>query len=865
MGGRDSMRGYLVQTMILVLDTLQSDDLWNEVSLEPNHESEKVDIRWVFPSHTRVVQVKSSINVFEKSEVEKWSMELKNSTLADDYELILVGNPSQSVVELSKTGFHGVKISSRSLDLDGMTKQIAHGLDVYCDQQDIPPRKPSSREILAKALITEFEKYSTEGKSIARDEFEQLLSKWIFLFLPQVGISHDVSSVPLAIPNYQLEYWFQPLLLSRGGTSSTLQSLLLRDDVNKIAVVGKSGGGKTSAMKMAAFDINLNTPYTAFWIPLLSYTVDLFTTIKRFLGWFELPPEMVVRTLQKHHIILFLDGLNEVPKDFRGSCAAEITQLISAYQGKLCISLLASDQEFYGFEIETYEISPLDEAAINQAVSIYFRDDNGKRQFLIDLIMRSTHEEKGLLAFLRTPIHLGFFLELAESKDFEAKTFRDLFGDVIEKRLARGAQHGKQGQIHVNKKNDLLMGLAFRSLVEDRGMKMSKAFVRDTFSIQSQVDVDLALDELIKGDILIDMGDSDVAWFHQSFRDYFAGRYLVSLVEAEKSFGKFPFGENRTVSAIAHAVRLSTRSSDLIRRSKLYLSFLESNPTFDSIRTVSMEYGWSKEYGWSNLMGDSKTLEEAENEYKQYKWGYRFLHAYQLILKAISRESSSVAEEIPLPRGLTVFFSPQVDFCLMLFSENSEIRFERLETLENAIYQIIREGKPCSGFCLYAPFLYLLDPEILAFIEIVVWIKLLKPDFDRTSLDNGYPELPITPNDWIGWGKITEPPVLSYQASKLSKSILLNWNEFYNPVTFQIDPSNAKYKRMRPRSYTISLGLLLPFTSQNWHKIDLPNKIYIPFPVHLLNGYYSVDSISGEMSTGKPARPFTQYTHLLKI
>lgn len=854
MGGSDSIRGYLVQAMVLILDTFQNDVPWFEVSLEPKHESEKVDIKWGFVDFTRVVQVKSSINVFEKSSVQNWCTELKTSTLADEYQLILVGNTSKPVIELTKSGFNGVKISSQSLDLDGMIKQIAHGLDVFCEKQGIPSRTPFAREMLAKALVTEFEKYSIEGNPVKRSEFEQLLSKWIFLLLPRIDILEDHGMVSLVRPNYQYESWFQPLLLRKDGNTNSLQSILLSEGRDKIALIGKSGGGKTSLMKMAVYEINLHTPYIAFWIPLLHYTVDLFTTIKRFLGWFDLPTEKVVSTLQKHHIILFFDGFNETPRETRDFCMSEIVQLMSVYQGKLCVSFLDSERNLYDFGVEVFEVTLLDEVAINNAIGIYFEGNEGKIRFLLELI-----KKPGVLAFIQTPIHLGFFLELAESNYFEGKTYSDLFGSVIEKRLARNSQHGKQGRVHINQKIDLLMSLAYRSFIEDRGLKMSTAFVRDTLSNQSQADIDLALDELIKSDILLSIGNSEIMWFHQSFSDYFAGRYLAGLAEIDKSLMGFPFHESRAVSAIAHAVRLSTQSSDLMRRSKVYLSFLESNPTFDLIRTVSMEYGWS------NMVGDSKTIEEAEDGFNQYKWGNRFLHAYELILNVMIQENPYVVKEMPSPKGLTVFFNTHVDFCLMLFSENNEVRFERLETLENLVFQIIKEKRTCSGFCLYAPFLYLLDPEILAYLVIEILIKLSKTDFNQKKTYKGYPELPITPMEYISWGNMIEPPGNFDSGGRPPTRVLLNWNDFYNPVTFQINPDQTKSRRPRPRSYSVSLGLLLPFNSRNWHKVDLPNKIYIPFPIHLLNGYYFPNTISGEQSQGRLANQLTQFVHLEKI
>lgn len=61
MGGNAGIRGYLIQTIICVLDTLESDNQWTSVTLEPLDESEKVDIRWKYAdSSVKLCQVKSS-------------------------------------------------------------------------------------------------------------------------------------------------------------------------------------------------------------------------------------------------------------------------------------------------------------------------------------------------------------------------------------------------------------------------------------------------------------------------------------------------------------------------------------------------------------------------------------------------------------------------------------------------------------------------------------------------------------------------------------------------------------------------------------------------------------------------------------
>jgi hypothetical protein len=122
-GGEHGNRGYLVQTIIALLESL-GDDTWESVKIEPNVSSHKVDILWDGRTAKKAVQVKSSINQIGKAEAERWASELKSGVSADSYELVLVGPCTQSVLDMGST--HGVSIPSpKNLDIGGLLSQAA--------------------------------------------------------------------------------------------------------------------------------------------------------------------------------------------------------------------------------------------------------------------------------------------------------------------------------------------------------------------------------------------------------------------------------------------------------------------------------------------------------------------------------------------------------------------------------------------------------------------------------------------------------------------------------------------------------------------------------------------------------------------
>ncbi len=91
MSGQTGARGYLLQALICVLDCIDHDDKWSNVTIEPNDDSDKVDILWGYDDRRKVVQVKSSQNQIDLASAKQWAAELEAATIADEYELRLIG------------------------------------------------------------------------------------------------------------------------------------------------------------------------------------------------------------------------------------------------------------------------------------------------------------------------------------------------------------------------------------------------------------------------------------------------------------------------------------------------------------------------------------------------------------------------------------------------------------------------------------------------------------------------------------------------------------------------------------------------------------------------------------------------------
>lgn len=180
MGGNAGIRGYIIQTIIAVLEAIDEDVKWETITLEPTDESEKVDIRLKYPDNTiRLYQVKSSQNLIRYSQAEKWCNELKEySPNAEIHELSLIGNVDS---KLSKTNeIEGVVIADiKPLNIQMLKDQASTKIDRYYESKNKSKVSSKVRELIVLALTSKFATSSIVGHEIHKSEFDKLLSNWI--------------------------------------------------------------------------------------------------------------------------------------------------------------------------------------------------------------------------------------------------------------------------------------------------------------------------------------------------------------------------------------------------------------------------------------------------------------------------------------------------------------------------------------------------------------------------------------------------------------------------------------------------------------------------------------------------------------
>lgn len=237
MGGREAIRGFAVQTLICLLDSLNAAIQWTAVTLEPDSDNDKVDIYWKYADGSSCAQqVKSSKNQIGKAEVEAWCEELKDSNAADRYQLMLAGPIAAAV--LDKAPFHGVDVPTpTSMDTLALLEQAITKVDRYLTSKSIDPLPLPLRESLIYELVARLLQAAIYGKNMSRDEFDGWLLSGITASYPH-AVSQRLTAncavlwsvLEIAGPLVVSERAFElvlPLTVVNGGDSTAVVEMFL--------------------------------------------------------------------------------------------------------------------------------------------------------------------------------------------------------------------------------------------------------------------------------------------------------------------------------------------------------------------------------------------------------------------------------------------------------------------------------------------------------------------------------------------------------------------------------------------------------------------------------------------------------------
>ena len=210
-------------------------------------------------------------------------------------------------------------------------------------------------------------------------------------------------------------------------------------------------------MKAVANELNSLPNRKCLLVSLKNYSNTLNNTIKVALGWSEPQDGQVIDYLEKYEIVLLLDGLNEVTNKDLERCTNEVQTLLETYKGQVCISYPSSDHAYFGFACPTYTPLPLTQEQIEKTINNFFLAKGTPQKsdwFLKSVRGWNVEERQDFDNLAKLPINLQFLLELADADNFVFSGNRDLYGQLIQKRLERTKVYSQRNQISVDVKTE---------------------------------------------------------------------------------------------------------------------------------------------------------------------------------------------------------------------------------------------------------------------------------------------------------------------------------------------------------------------------------------------------------------------------
>ncbi len=301
----------------------------------------------------------------------------------------------------------------------------------------------------------------------------------------------------------------------------------------QLMLIGDAGTGKTTTLQyltleMAKHCFGETAPKT---IPIylalgsLGSALSLLQAINE-----KLPFEQIIidQWLKDGKISLFLDGLNEVRKDYRQQVYQDIQLIIQRYPQ---CQLLVSGRESYQFNLKSnkvvsiFEVKPLDQARVKE-----FLEKNADQKIVRQLILDKIEHNKHFARFFSIPFMLFMLIQVVKEDQKLPENIADLMDRFMW--LLYERERSKDTTFQPETFHSLLVHLAFQ-IFSKHGENPAIPY-EEILNILSQkkadngFEVDLA--EILKIatqlSILVKSTHRQYSFCHQQYLDYYAEQAL---------------------------------------------------------------------------------------------------------------------------------------------------------------------------------------------------------------------------------------------------------------------------------------------------------------------------------------------------
>lgn len=176
-GGAAAVRGFLVQAVVALLDTVRADPPFIQITLEPATGDDQFDYLWTDANGSHATQVKSTANSFSMAEVERWAARLQKARSHESCRLILVGNVAPSLGRINHIG--KVAIEKKTMNIPDLIDQASNAVARFLEDHDKPPGTVLERDRAVHAIIAKLLHLSAGSQSFSHADFVAQLSGWI--------------------------------------------------------------------------------------------------------------------------------------------------------------------------------------------------------------------------------------------------------------------------------------------------------------------------------------------------------------------------------------------------------------------------------------------------------------------------------------------------------------------------------------------------------------------------------------------------------------------------------------------------------------------------------------------------------------